>query len=268
MKKILRSLFNWHLLLAFIYFVQIALFYYFIDSDLYKSLDLVYLSQNLLTGELQTTVKTVYDLNLKHVLPIVLMVGGLLHLHFGLRKEMYQRIVSQKVNIWRWLNGGIVLSLMLSLTALLLGIHNLTYLLLLGGSMLVFGWLGLLTEYIAVRAATERGKTRQSRERVAAWSQLSGLIFSLQKITGLFAWLLVGASLLGGSVLAAESFGLWNYLIYLSGLLLVALWLFIVAAGRKGIGNRRDHSRVEVVHYTCGLFVISIWVWSIALTSF
>lgn len=255
---------NWNLLLAFFYFVQAVALIFLIDLNLSRQIDVTFLSQNLLTGNLQTTVRTIYDVNLGQILPIIPLIIGLFHLVFGVKTKLYKQILKQKLNIWRWLINGLIYGLILAFTAMILGITDIVYLLLLTGSMFTFSWLGLIAEYIKTSEFKKTvKKSAVSRDKTVVLEQLFKLIFGLQKLNGLIPWLLLSISLLSGALLATSTAVWGHYLVYVSGLLLLLFCVFNAGIYYKAIEERR-YSSVEGTYFALNFIFISSWLWLIA----
>ncbi len=255
---------NWNLILAVLYLAQGVLIYLLMDVTLSRPLDVTFLSRNVLDGQLQTTVKTIYDLDFRPVLLIVPSIAGLFHLVFGLKTRVYQGVLQRRINIWRWLIGGIISGLILSLTALILGVADLAYLLLLFASMLGFGWLGLITEYIKACVELTKSKSVKIQRKDKALRQLLNLVFSFKEVSGLLPWLLVGISFASGGLLATGTYGWQHSLIYLSGLLLVVVWLINSATDHTKTKKRRNYSAVESVYIFSSFVFTSAWIWLVA----
>lgn len=256
---------NWNLILAGLYFVQAIVIYLFIDTNLTRPLDVTFLSENLLGGQLQTTVKTIYDLDFKSVLLILPSIAGLFHLVYGLKPQSYKKVLLQRVNVWRWLISGLMSGLVLALTALILGVSDVAYLLLLVVAMLGFGWMGLLTEYLKAHIEPAKKRSTKVEQKNEALKQLLGLVTSLKRMNGLLPHLMVGISLVSGYLLATQTYD-WRYsLIYLNSLFLIIIWLMNAAADKDADKKPRNYSSIESVYMGSSLIFISVWVWLVAL---
>lgn len=254
-------------LAALLYFAQIVLVILFVDSGLYRSLDVTFLSENDLTGQLQTTLRSIYDIDLKHTLIVILATGGCLHLLFGFKAGDYAKTIKQKLNVWRWLVGGLMFGFIATVTAIVMGVADLTYLLMIFASMLTFGWLGLAAEYLHLHIDPGKSRSGAVEKKNSALRQVFGLIFSLKRVSGLFPWLMIGVSLVAGGMLASSTVGWQHSLIYFVGLLPILVWLINIShyCGFGPASDAKDYSKSETIYLASLLVSTSAWVWLVAL---
>ncbi|MYB40316.1 hypothetical protein F4X86_03580 [Candidatus Saccharibacteria bacterium] len=255
---------NWHLILGFLYLLQVVLIFFLADSGLFRSLDVSFLSHNSLTGAEQTAVKTLYELDLKHILLLIPVGLGALHLIFGFKKGFYKQVLKNRVNVWRWLIVGIASGLMLVTTALILGIADITYLALLGASMIGFSWLGIIAEHVQASVKPSRGRPAKAAQKDALPKQTLNLVMTRGKASGLLPWLVVGASLAAGLILGDDAFSWYHLFIYLAGICLIVVWLWNATYGTGG-KQARTYCAVETVYFGSAFVCISAWLWLVTL---
>lgn len=242
--------FNWHFLLGLLYLGQAAALFF--AEHAIKGLDLTFLSRNDLTGSLQTTYKAVYDLPLLAIFLVLMVAAGLIHFLLAFKPELMN--LKQRFNPWRWSLIAIVCSLTTAVTALLLGISDLAYLLALILLMLIFSDLGLADEYLKTSPA--RAVRQFIGKKGIGRLSLQSLIVGLQKMAGLLAWGFIGLSLLA-TFLNTESLG-WHYLIYALGLSLPLAVLVFSRLMRKQTFRQLT---LEIAS-SCAICVLtSAWLW-------
>ena len=253
----------WHALLAIFYVFQIIALLLFLDVDLERSLDVTFLSRNLLTDNLETTVKTIYNLRISHALTAILALTAVWHLRFAFGSKLQLQVIEQKINVWRWLIGGILLGAIAALTALVFGNSDLSYLILILSSGVAYGWLGLLREYLLAQQPRQGTSPRATNKLF--W-QISGkLVFSLQKISLIIPWLLIGVSLLASYFWAQDSVDPDHYFIFGMGLALALAWLFNTLSASQKFAQWRSYAFADGSYFVAHGILFSAWVWMIAL---
>ena len=253
----------WHAVLAIFYVLQAAAILFFLDVGLERSLDITFLSHNLFTDGLATTIRTVFTLQISHALAGMLALTAIWHLIFILGTKLRRHIVEQKINVWRWLLGGLLLGAVAALTTLVLGNGELSYLLLLVAAGIACGWLGLLREYLAAQESRQGRGNRATSQLF--WQITTRLVFSLQRTSMIIPWLLIAISAAASYFWARESVVVEYYFVFAAGFLLVLLWLLNTALVSRQFAQWRNYAFADKAYFvTHGIF-FSAWIWIIVL---
>ena len=253
----------WHALLALFYVAQITAIVLFMEIELVRPIDVTFLSSNVLTGELQTTTKAIYDLRLGHALIALLGLTAAWHLRFALGTRLQRHILEQKINVWRWLIGGLLLGLVAALTALVFGSNDLAYLLLLVALGMACGWLGLLREYLTAQAAHRAAGARATAKLF--WQITNKLVFSLQRVIVLLPWLLIAVSLIAAHFWAQAGITREYYLVFAMGMGLAVAWLLNMVFSGRQFAHWRNYAFADTAHFVAHAILFSGWVWLLAM---
>ena len=251
----------WHAALAIFYVLQAIAILLFLDVGLERSLDITFLSHNLFTDDLATTVRTVYTLQISHALAGILTLTAVWHLIFIIGTKLRRYIVEQKINVWRWLLGGLLLGTIAALTALVLGNSELSYLLLLIVIGLACGWLGLLREYLVAQESRQGNSNRAASQLF--WQIATRLVFSLQRAGLIIPWLLIAISAVASYFWARESVVAEYYFVFAAGFLLVLAWLLNTVLASRQFAQWRNYDFVDKAYFVAHGIFFSAWIWII-----
>ena len=243
-------------MIALVFFINLALVIG-LSQSLSRPIDMSFLSHHFLTDNLNPASRIIFDLSIVWILGIILALAGVYHLWMGLNPKLQSQIIDRGYNQYKWLMIAIIMSLVAVVTALLLGVSDLAYLLLICFSIISFAGLSLVGEYITAHKLESQAKGSQK-----IFSQnLAEIVFILQKFTGSIAWMTIGLSL-GGLFIWSNIANNWIYFfIYMVGIiwfisLLLANYLHI-----KKKGVFKQYRLVEVMHWGSTWLLVIIWLW-------
>lgn len=187
-------------------------------AGLYMSQKSYQLFTGLLTrDELASTVSTVfvpairslYDVELRWLAVATMVLSAIFPLLYLTRlKGLYAKGQQKRAFLWRWIENGIVGSLIIVTIALLSGVQDIVTLKLLAGLTIVSGLLAWTAE-----------KQHAEAQRPATAAYLLSLV------TGLLPWLLIGAY-----AIATPIYGMVRNTGFVYGLYAIALAGFVAAA--------------------------------------
>ena len=253
----------WHALLALFYVVQITAIVLFMEIKLVRPIDITFLSGNALTGELQMTARAIYDLRLDQALITLLGLTAVWHLRFALGNKLQRDILKQKINVWRWLGGGLLLGIVAGLTALVFGSSDLAYLLVLVALGMACGWLGLLREYMTAQAVHQGTGSRATTKLF--WQITNKLIFSLQRAITLLPWLLIAVGLAAAYFWAQSGLTQAYYFVFAAGFGLALAWLLNMVFSGRQFAQWRNYAFADSAYFVAHAILFSGWVWLLAV---
>ena len=251
---------NWQIILACIYLLNVGAMIFF-KLDIIRIIDISFLSRNFLTNNLESANRIIFELPVQILIFISLGLLCLYHLYYGLRLTKYSQVLKRGYNQQRCLVFGLSLALILVSTALILGISELSYLVVLLIVSLIASALGLINEYLATHKQASLVKI--FKENPVCRRSPVKLIFILQKLSYLGVWLLLGISLLMSYLWAdLTNFWLWGS-IYLVGLLFYIVILIFNYLNLKSYRLFKQYSNFEGLQGLSLVIFITVWLWLI-----
>ena len=247
---------SYNLVIAGIYLANLVAII-FLSQAFSRSIDISYISHHLLTDNLNVASRTVFDISIVYLLAVILAIGSLYHLFLALKPNFYQQLIDKKLNYFKWLTLGLMIGISLVVSALLLGINDLAYLLSLVLFSLVFAGLNIVSEYLVAN------KTKlKTVLKIKIFKQdLLKFIFILQKLSSILILLVIGISLLAISLWSNVG-SVWIYLvIYLVCLLWLASLLAINYAYVKDKPLLKNYANLEIFQIGATAIFLVSWLW-------
>ena len=178
-KPSLLDLRLFNLIMAGLHFMQAIVVLLIADWKVTLPVTTSFLQFNIADQALEPAQATLFDLPLVAVVVGFLLLSALAHLVIStLYHKQYQKDLEQGINKFRWIEYAISASTMMVGIAMLVGIYDLSALLMIFGLVAIMNLLGLVMELHAL-------------DRRALNKPISWLSFNLGSLAGILPWLVV-----------------------------------------------------------------------------
>ena len=246
-KDTYQTLRAWHILAGGLFTVQIALLLAF-ATDFRISLDLEYLSLNMVTDQLETATRTVTELPLVWLLVFLLAVGAVVN--FTLASvwfERYKLTLSFRRNRFRWLNYSFARGVLLVLIATLFGVSNIALLLMIFMTALVLGMFNVFVDSHYSRLS----------------KRLRKFSYGLTWLIILTPWMILAMYAVTNWLYDSLSVPIFVYVVTASTLIYFLSYDFSFTRQRAGKGRWANYLYGEKVHLILSFVFRSAIVWQV-----
>lgn len=241
-----KKLRRFNIVMACLHFVQgVAMLV--LSKDFSLPISTSFLKFDFATQSLMPSPETIYNLKIGPAVAAFLFLSSLAHLLVSLPKvnDWYNRNLSKGINPARWIEYAFSASLMIVIIAMLVGIYDLSSLLLLLGlnaSMILFGWM--------------MEKHNQCTKKVDWTSFIFGCI------AGIIPWIAIAIYLFGagGGENKAPNFVYW---IYFSIFIFFNSFAINQVLQYKKTGKWADYLYGERVYIVLSLVAKSLLAWQV-----
>jgi len=255
-EKKFTNLRKWNISMFFLHLVQgIAMLA--VSSTFALPVTTSYVEFNVATQKLNTVLATLGDLRIGPLVAGFLLLSALAHfsVSFGPGYRWYIENLKKGMNLARWIEYSFSSSLMIVVIALLVGVYDLSALILLfflNAMMILFGWVMEKHNHALSAVALAKAETQKTD-----WtSYLFGCI------AGIIPWIVVALYLFnaGQGEFKAPTFVYW---IYFSIFLFFNVFAINMILQYKKVGNWRDYLYGEKVYIVLSLVAKSLLAWQV-----
>ena len=242
-----QTLRAWHGGVAILLLAQVILLLVLANTH-YLSLDIEYLSQNLITDQLETATRTIAEVSVVWLLVATLAIGIVMNaLLASTLFKRYQLTLEANRNRFRWLDYSLSRGLLLVIIGILLGISNLALLFAIFAVVLIQGMYSVLIDSLFKKL--NRRSLRLSR--VVTWMAI------------LAPWAVFIFYVVGSWLYNSGSIPIYVYGVIATALVYFLLYDFNFIRQRLGRGRWGDYMFGEKVYLITSLIFQSAIVWQI-----
>lgn len=248
----LKNLNKWNLILALVYFIQ-AVVVIVLSKNTTLPVNVHYLTADTLASQAAGHVvqapamRHLFDVNLAYLVAVFLLISTIAHLLVAtIYRPQYEAGLKTGINRIRWVNYGLSFSAMIVAIALLVGVYDISSLIMLFGLIFVMNLLGLTME-------TYSQKSRQP----------SCLSFLIACIAGIIPWIVYVVYVIGSRAFGASVSPTFVYFILVSIFLLFDCFIINMYLQYKKPDKWVDYLYVERVYMILGLAIQTALAWQI-----
>lgn len=241
-----RFLRKFNLVMAALHAVQ-GLAILFLSTDLKLPITAGYLTFNLSTQSLEPASKLLFDLPLAPLVAIFFFLSAAAHLIIStIWKKGYEQDLSKGMNRARWFEYAVSASIMMVAIALLVGIYEISQLLMIFALVSFMNLMGLMMEV-----------HNQTTEKT------NWLSFIIGSFAGIVPWVVVGLYFWAAAAFGEGDIPTFVYWIYVSIFIFFNGFAINMYLQYKRIGKWKDYIFGEKVYILLSLVAKSALAWQV-----
>jgi hypothetical protein len=251
-----KKLRTWNLSMFFLHFVQ-GIVMLALSSSFALPVTTAYVEFNVTTQKLNTVLSTLGDIRIGPLVAAFLFLSALAHLlvSVGSGYRWYVNNLKKGMNLARWIEYSFSSSLMIVVIALLVGVYDLSTLILLfflNAMMILFGWIMEVHNHALSAVASAKAEAQKTD-----WTS-----FIFGCIAGAVPWIVVALYLFnaGQGEFRAPTFVYW---IYFSIFLFFNVFAINMILQYKKAGKWRDYLFGEKTYIILSLVAKSLLAWQV-----
>jgi hypothetical protein len=237
---------RWNLMMALLHAIQ-GVIVLSISTNFSLPVTVGYLNFNVVTQQLEPASKTLFNLPLVYLVAAFFFMSALAHLIIAtVWRGGYERDLSRGMNRARWIEYSLSASTMMVAIAMLVGIYELTQLIMIFVLAGVMNLMGLMMEI-----------HNQTTKKVSWISYIIGVI------AGAIPWIVVGIYFLTAANYGSGDIPTFVYWIYVSIFLFFNCFAVNMVLQYKKIGRWHDYTYGELVYIILSLVAKSLLAWQV-----